>query len=139
MQETLSQILEKPTNKVRTIILGEKTDKKKGVIPTVVSGTGADLTMKAIDGVFGSPVQRFASINLPVIGPVGPIDVINFLIHGGFRNIRSGLTAVIGAKVVTGGLRTIGPFALPGAGSPGQLTAQSTTIATQSNTQGAPI
>ena len=106
--------LSKPIEKVSTIFLGQRTPTKKGIIPTAVSGTGAEIAMKSVDNIFGGPVQNILSINLPIVGTVGPIDALNFMIHGGFRNIKGGLTAVIGSKVLVGGLRSLGPISLPG-------------------------
>ena len=119
--------LSKPIEKVSTVFLGQRTPTKKGVIPTAVSGTGAEVAMKSVDSIFGAPVQRLFSINLPIVGTVGAIDALNFMIHGGFRNIRGGLTAVIGSKVLVGGLRSLGSIQLPGGaptGAPVQNTSQ---------------
>ena len=120
-------MLEKSFSKAGQLFLGESTPRKKGLIPTAVSGTGAEVAMKSVDNIFGSPVQRIFSLNLPIVGPVGPIDFINFMIHGGFRNIRGGITAVVGSKVLVGGLRSLGPITLPGGtptGSPTSSTPQ---------------
>ena len=120
-------MLEKPFSKVSQLFLGQSTPTKKGLIPTAVSGTGAEVAMKSVDNIFGSPVQRIFSLNLPVVGTIGPIDFINFMIHGGFRNIRGGITAVVGSKVLVGGLRSLGPISLPGGaptGSPTSSTPQ---------------
>ena len=126
--------VEKPISKARQIFLGEQKA-KRGILPTIVSGVGFDLTAKMIDNTFGSPVQRIASFNIPFIGPIGPIDVINFFIHGGPRNLRGGFTAIIGAKAITGTLSNIGPFRLPGASPGSQPSATLTGLANQ----GAPI
>ena len=100
----------------------------KGILQNVVTGVGADLTMRTVDNLFGSPVQRIASFNVPVIGNVGAIDVINYVGHaGGFKFSRKGLIAVISAKMVTGTLTSLGPIRLPGSGivSTGPATASS--------------
>lgn len=87
----------------------------KGILQNVVTGVGADLTMRTVDNIFGSPVQRIASFPIPFIGTVGPIDVINYIGHaGGFKLSRKGLIAVLSAKMVTGGLTSLGPIRLPG-------------------------
>lgn len=112
------QLLSKPVEKVSTIFLGEKVARKRGIIPTAVSGTGAEIAMKSVDNIFGGVVQNLLSINLPIVGTVGPIDFINFMIHGGVKNVKGGLTAVIGSKVLVGGLRSLGPISLPGLGGP---------------------
>src|SRR3990167_573648 len=125
-EETIELMsLSKPVERISTIFLGQKTPTKKGLIPTAVSGTGAEVAMKSVDNIFGGVVQNLMSINLPIVGTVGPIDAINFMIHGGFKNIRGGLTAVIGSKVLVGGLRSLGPISLPG--SPPTGAVQSTT------------
>jgi len=121
---------EKPISKLRGVLIGEKSDKKRGLIPTAVLGTGAEIAMKTVDNIFGSNIQRLASFNLPLIGTVGPIDVLNFFIFGGIRNMRGGITAVIGSKVLGGGLASIGPISLPGS-SGLNLSEQSSTAAGQ--------
>jgi len=98
----------------------------KGIIQNVVTGVGSDLTMRTLDNIVGSPVQKIASFNLPFIGNVGPIDFLNYIGHaGGFKMSKKGLIAVIAAKMVTGTLTALGPIKLPGAGvvSAGPVTA----------------
>lgn len=107
-------VLNGVSTKASMVLLGERTAKKRGIIPTIASGAGVDVTMKAIDNLVGSPLQRFAGFNVPFIGPVGIIDAINFLIFSaGGRNMKGGITAVVGAKVVTGALPSIGNL-IPG-------------------------
>lgn len=97
-------VLKGVTSKASMILLGEKTPKKRGIIPTATGGVGVDVMLKTFDNFVGSPLQRFASFNLPFIGPVGPIDAINFLIFSaGGRNIKGGIIAVAAAKLITGG------------------------------------
>jgi hypothetical protein len=118
-------LLEGSTSKARELLIGERQPRKKGVLPTAVSGVGTDVTLRFLDGLIGSPMQRFITFPLPIIGGVGVIDVINFLVNGGPRNFRGGLTAVIGAKVMTAGLTSLGPIRLPTGASPtGAPTAQ---------------
>jgi hypothetical protein len=78
----------------------------KGIVQTSITGVGFDAVAKTVDGVFGSPVQRIFSFNFPMIGPIGVIDAINYLIHGQGKIISGkGLTAVLAAKLVqTGGI-----------------------------------
>lgn len=85
----------------------------KGLVPAskkigtnIITGTGFDAVAKTVDGIFGSPVQRIFSFNLPLVGPIGVIDVLNYLVHSGGKMVsKTGLTAVIGAKIVqTGGI-----------------------------------
>ena len=120
--------ISKPIDTVRKTFLGEKSVTKRGIIPTAVSGTGAEIAMKSVDNIFGGVVQNLMSVNLPIVGTIGPIDFINFMIHGGPRNIRQGITAVIGSKVLVGGLRSLGPISLPGSSPTGAI--QSTTANT---------
>lgn len=110
------QILEGTTSKARQFLLGERQPHKKGILPTAVSGVGTDVTIRFLDGLIGSPMQRFIQFPLPVIGGIGIVDVINFLVNGGPRNFRGGITAVLGAKIMTAGLSTLGPIRLPTAG-----------------------
>jgi len=109
------QILEGTTSKARQLLIGQRQPTKKGILPTAVSGVGTDVTLRFLDGLIGSPMQRFITFPVPFIGGVGIIDAINFLVNGGPRNFRGGLTAVIGAKVMTAGLSTLGPIRLPSA------------------------
>jgi hypothetical protein len=106
-------MLEGTTGKARKFLIGEQQPRKKGIIPTAVSGVGTDITLRFVDRLVGSPLQRFATFPLPVIGGVGVIDIINFLVNGGPRNMRGGATAVIGAKVMTAGLTSLGPIRIP--------------------------
>ena len=76
----------------------------KGVIQTSVVGVGFDQIAKTVDGVFGSPVQRIFSFNFPLVGPIGPIDIINYLVNGNGKLISGkGATAVLAAKLVQTG------------------------------------
>ena len=106
-------LLEQPVSKVRQILIGDKQPKKKGLVPTAVSGIGTDAAIRIVDNFIGSPMQKFASINIPFIGPVGVIDALNFLVNGGPRNIKGGLTAVIGARIAIGTITNLGPIKFP--------------------------
>jgi len=111
------------SSKTSQILLGEKTVKKRGIIPTVASGVGVDMTLRAIDRIVGSPLQRFAGFNIPFLGNVGVIDALNFLIFSsGGKNMKSGLVAVAGAKVVGGTLPALGNIQLPGSVTSGTST-----------------
>jgi len=97
----------------------------KGVIQNSVTGIGADSLMKTLDNVVGSPLQKIFSINLPILGSVGVIDIINYFGHAnGLKLSRKGFTAVIAAKVASGVLPSIGGFRLP---NQSVVMAQSTT------------
>ncbi len=79
----------------------------KGLLQNAVTGIGADKVMTTLDNLVGSPVQRIASISLPFIGSVGPIDFINYVGHaGGFR------FSCVFLEVSEG----MGPIRLPGSG-----------------------
>lgn len=116
------------------VLLGERTAKKRGIIPTVASGVGVDMTMRALDRLVGSPLQKFAGFAVPFIGNVGIIDAVNFLIFsGGGRNLKGGLVAVAGAKFVGGTLPAVSsllPSAVPGTSS---------TASVASGVAGAPV
>ena len=92
--------------------------------------------MRMIDNIVGGPIQRLFSVNAPLVGTIGPIDFINFMIFSnGFKNFRGGATAVIGAKVILGGfLASASPINIGTRGI--NLSQQSSTAAGQA---GAPI
>lgn len=105
-----------------TKFTGKIVPTSKGIIQNFVTGVGADQTMRLIDNIVGSPVQKIFSFNLPVIGNVGPIDLLNYVAHaGGFKISKKGLIAVGAAKMAAGVLPNIGPIRLPSV-----TTAQST-------------
>ena len=119
------------TQKVSKVLIGEKDAKKRGLLPTAVIGAGAEAAMRMIDNIVGGPIQRLFSVQAPFVGTLGPIDFINFMIFSnGAKNIRQGITAVIGAKVILGG--GLSGIALPALGSAGiNLSEQSSTAAGQ--------
>jgi len=87
----------------------------KGLLQNSVTGVGFDAVSRTVDNIFGSPVQRIFSVNLPIIGAFGPIDFLNYLVHAnGLRISKNGIVAVVAAKIVTGALPSIGPIQLPG-------------------------
>ncbi len=97
-----------------TNITGKIVPTSKGIIQNFVTGIGADTTMRLMDNIVGAPVQRIFSFNLPIIGSVGPIDLLNYVAHaGGLKVSRKGLIAVAAAKVASGALSSIGPIQLP--------------------------
>lgn len=78
---------------------------KKQIIPNIVTGAGLGNTIRAVDNIFGSPLQRLFSVPLPFIGNTGVPDFINYLIHsGGFKLSQNGLIAVLGDKAISGTL-----------------------------------
>ncbi len=116
------------------IFLGDRTPRKRGIVPTVASGVGVDMTMRALDRLVGSPLQRFAGFNVPLVGNIGIIDALNFLIFsGGGKNFKGGITAVAGAKFVGGTLPALGNIQLPGSVSAGS------TASVASGVAGAPV
>ena len=97
-----------------TNITGKIVPTSKGIIQNVVTGIGADTTMRLMDNIVGAPVQRIFSFNLPIIGSIGPIDLLNYVAHaGGLKISRKGLIAVAASKVASGALSSIGPIMLP--------------------------
>ena len=97
-----------------TKFTGKIVPTSKGIIQNVVTGIGADQTMRLIDNVVGSPVQKIFSFNLPIIGNVGPIDFLNYVAHaGGFKISKKGFIAIAASKLVAGTLSNIGPIRLP--------------------------
>lgn len=111
----------------------------KGIIQNSVTGVGFDQVAKTVDNIFGSPVQRIFSFNMPVIGPIGPIDIMNYFTHAnGLRVSKNGFIAVIAAKIVQGVLPSIGSIKLPGTlSSPGSATGKQSPVA--SGSRGAPL
>jgi len=120
------------TSKISQTLIGERSVKKRGLIPTAVVGAGSEAAMRMIDNIIGGPIQRLFSVNAPFIGTIGPIDFINFMIFSnGAKNIRGGVTAVVGAKIILGG--GLSGIALPALGTAGiNLAQQSSTAAGQS-------
>ena len=94
--------------------------KSGGLVQNAVTGIGFDQLARAVDSVVGSPVQGIFNFNFPFIGPVGIIDVVNYLLHSGGKIIsKKGIIAVGAAKFVTGALPSIGGIALPSVGNVG--------------------
>lgn len=97
-----------------TKFTGKIVPTSKGIIQNFVTGVGADQTIRLIDNMVGSPVQKIFSFNLPVIGNVGPIDFLNYIAHaGGFKISKKGLIAVGAAKIALGVLPSIRSIRLP--------------------------
>lgn len=86
----------------------------KGILQLATTGIGADSLMRILDNIVGGPIQKIFSVNLPLIGNVGPIDALNYVAHaGGFKISKKGLIAVAAAKMASGVLTNIGPLRLP--------------------------
>ena len=78
------------------------------------TGIGFDQGMKAVDNLIGSPLQKTLSFNVPILGSVGLIDIINYMTHaGGLKVSKKGIAAVGASKFVQGVLPSIGPIQLP--------------------------
>jgi len=110
--------LQKTSMKFRRTLLGDSSP-KKAIVVNVVTGTGVDTVLRAVDNVFGSPAQRIFAIQVPIIGNVGPIQAANYLIHaGGLKASLPGLIAVLGSVLVRGGIGSISNvLAIPGLGA----------------------
>lgn len=108
-------MLSTSTRSLQRTLLGQTTP-KRAVVSNIVTGTGVDQFIRAVDNIFGSPLQRVVSFPVPFIGNVGMIDVINYLVHtGGFKLAQSGLVAVAGAKAIGGTLPILaGALPIPG-------------------------
>jgi len=108
----IQQTITKPFNKF--------VPSSKGLIQNALTGVGFDQLAKALDGVVGSPVQSIFSFQVPILGPVGIIDVINYFLHARNKLIsRDGFIAVGAAKFVGGALPAIGGIAIPSVGNVG--------------------
>ena len=84
------------------------------IVQASFTGIGFDQGMKAVDNLIGSPLQKTLSFNLPILGPVGLIDIINYMTHaGGLKVSKKGIAAVGASKFVAGVLPSIGPIQLP--------------------------
>ena len=73
----------------------------KGILGTAAGGIGTDVLMRTVDNATGGNAQRLASVNLPVIGPVGIIDFLNYIIYANGikiskRGFRAALTTNVG-------------------------------------------
>ena len=92
----------------------------KGVLSDAAKGIGTDQLMVLIDNkLLGSFVQDSVSLNLPVLGNTGAIDVLNYIANSENpkKFSKSGLTAVLAAKAVRGIIPSIGSFKLPSFGT----------------------
>lgn len=97
--ETIKMAMKSLTKPFENLV---PASKKLGT--TIITGTGFDAVAKTVDGIFGSPVQRIFSFNFPFVGPIGLLDVLNYLVHSRGKMIsQNGLIAVVGAKIVQTG------------------------------------
>lgn len=110
-------MLEKPSRSLAKTLLGQ-TSPKKAIVANIVTGVGVDQSVRALDNTFGAPLQRLLSVPVPVLGNVGPIEIINYFIHTGgkpTKNVIAGLSAVFGSQVVKGTAAL--NFPIPGLGN----------------------
>lgn len=83
--------------------------KTRGIVQPMITGVGFDAVAKFADGFFGGFVQGFG-MNLPYVGRISLIDVLNFVAHNkGFHFKRKeGYLAVLSAKLLQTGVN-VGP------------------------------
>lgn len=94
---------QKSVMRVSKILTGEMSPGKRGVIPTAILGTGVDVSLRALDSTLLGNRLSSISVPLPGVGSVGIVDAVNFLIFfQGKSRFRSAITAVVGAKLITG-------------------------------------
>ena len=81
------------------------------ILPLAMAGIGFDRLARIVDGLVGSPLQNLLSINLPILGNTGIVDVLNYLAFApGLKISKNGFIAVAAAKFAmhTGELITCG-------------------------------
>ncbi len=131
----------KTVGKVSTILTGERSPGKRGILPTAVLGTGVLVTLTALDTqLLGGRLTGIFSIPLPVIGVrLGLIDLINGLIFfQGPKRMRSAITAVLGSKIITGAINVGTLVPGLGGGTPSGIAAAGGSSALAAGSQGAP-
>ncbi len=126
----------KQISRLSKSLTGESSPGKKGIIPTVILGTGVDVSLRALDSTLLGNRLSAISIPLPGIGSFGIIDGINFLIFfSGKGKLKSAVTAVVGAKLVTGAV-SIGSLV---GGLPGGVAAAGGSSGVAAGSTGAPV
>jgi len=131
----------KSVGKLSTVLTGERSPGKRGIIPTAVLGTGVLVSLTALDTqLLGGRLTQIFSFPIPVLNiRIGLIDLINGLIFfQGPKRARSAITAVVGSKVITGAIN-IGTL-VPGfgGGTPSGIAAAGGSSAVAAGSQGAP-
>jgi len=131
----------KSVGRVSTILTGERSPGKRGIIPTAVLGTGVLVSLTALDTqLLGGRLTGIFSFPVPILNiRIGLIDLINGLIFfQGPKRARSAITAVVGSKIITGAINigTIVPGL--GGGTPSGLAAAGGSSAIAAGSQGAP-
>jgi len=131
----------KSVGKVSTILTGERSPGKRGILPTAVLGTGVLVTLTALDTqLLGGRLTQVFSFPIPIINVrVGLIDLINGLIFfQGPRRVRSAITAVLGSKIITGAVNIGSLVPGLGGGTPSGLAAAGGSSALAAGSLGAP-
>jgi len=131
----------KTVGKVSTILTGERSPGKRGILPTAVLGTGVLVTLTALDTqLLGGRLTQVFSFPIPVINVrLGLIDIINGLIFfQGPRRARSAITAVLGSKIITGAINVGTLVPGLGGGTPSGIAAAGGSSALAAGSQGAP-
>jgi len=131
----------KSVGKVSTILTGERSPGKRGILPTAVLGTGVLVTLTALDTqLLGGRLTSVFSFPIPVINVrIGLIDLINGLIFfQGPKRARSAITAVLGSKIITGAINVGTLVPGLGGGTPSGLAAAGGSSAIAAGSQGAP-
>lgn len=129
-------VFNKQTSQVSKLLTGESSPGKRGIIPTAILGTGVDVSLRALDSTLLGNRLSSVSIPLPGIGSIGIIDGINFLIFfSGKGKLKSGITAVVGAKLITGAV-SIGSLV---GGLPGGIAAAGGSSGVAAGAEGAPV
>jgi len=131
----------KSIGRVSQVLVGEKSPGKKGIIPTAVMGTGVFVTLQALDSaILGS---RLNSIGVNIPGTTtrfSIIDGINFLIFfSGKGRLKSGVTAVVGSKLITGAVSIAGLVPGLGGGLPSGIAAAGGSSGVAAGSSGAPV
>ena len=127
--------------KVSTVLTGERSPGKRGILPTAVMGTGVLVTLTALDTqLLGGRLTGLLSFPIPILNVrLGLIDLINGLIFfQGPKRAKSAITAVLGSKLITGAIN-IGTL-VPGlgGGTPSGIAAAGGSSALAAGSEGAP-
>jgi len=132
----------KQVGRLSMALTGERQPGKRGIIPTAILGTGVLVSLTALDTqLLGGRLTSIFSIPIPGINiRLGLIDVINGLIFfQGPKRARSAITAVVGSKVITGGVN-VGTL-IPGltGGTASGIAAAGGSSAVAAGSRGAPV
>lgn len=131
----------KTVGKISTVLTGERSPGKRGILPTAVLGTGVLVTLTALDTqLLGGRLTSLLSFPIPVVNiRIGFIDIINGLIFfQGPKRARSAITAVIGSKIITGAVNIGALIPGIGGGTPSGIAAAGGSSAIAAGSEGAP-